>query len=101
MARNNGMKSTRGQILFGSIQIKLLLLLFTLLFPAIFIQVYICNGKIASRRAEELQVNVEIARAIAGVFPAYVGRCSPSGTCNWACPDFRSLFSGRTRWIYL
>ncbi len=67
MALRTATKSARRKRLYGSIQSKPILF-----FPAIFIQVYVCTERIASRRIEELQANIEIARAIAKGFPRHM-----------------------------
>jgi PAS domain S-box-containing protein len=54
------------------IQGKLILLLLTLLLPILFIQAYVYHERLKTRRAEELQSNLELARAAAQAFEAFV-----------------------------
>ena len=55
-----------------SIRRKLVRLLLILLVPTILIQVYVYNDRIQTRRAGEFQSNLEVARAVAKGFEAYV-----------------------------
>lgn len=55
-----------------SIQRRLVLLLCILLFPTLIIQVYVYFDRFENRRAEELQANLEVARAAAKSFEAYI-----------------------------
>ncbi len=55
-----------------SIQSKLILLLVILIFPTLLIEAYIYNERFEARREEELQANLEIARAVAKGFHEYV-----------------------------
>ena len=61
-----------GRRLFRGIQSRLILLLLTLVIPAVFMQAYIYNERFETRRAEELQANLEIARALAKTFRAFL-----------------------------
>ena len=54
------------------IQGKLILLLLTLLLPILFIQAYVYHERLETRRAEELQFNLELARAAAQAFETFV-----------------------------
>lgn len=55
-----------------SIQKRFSFLLLAALFPIIFIQGYIYYDRFATRRAEELQANIELARAVGVAFNALV-----------------------------
>jgi PAS domain S-box-containing protein len=55
-----------------TVQGKLLLLLCTLLIPTLLIQAYIYHDRFQTRRVEELQANLEIARAVAKAFDSFV-----------------------------
>jgi PAS domain S-box-containing protein len=55
-----------------SIQGNLILLLLLMLIPTIFIQAYIYHDQSQTRRAEELQANLEVARAAAENFESFV-----------------------------
>lgn len=57
---------------FHSIQAKLILVLLTLLVPILLIQFWIYLERFESRRGEELQANLEIARVAAKCFGQYV-----------------------------
>lgn len=71
MAASPDEKSREGR--FGeSIQNRLILLLLVLLVPILFIQAYNYHRLFETRRAEELQANLEIARAAAKTFEAFV-----------------------------
>lgn len=71
MAPTNAAESARKK-LFSSIQTKLILLLCILLLPTLAIQVYVYNERFQTRRTEELQANLEVARAVAKSFEVYV-----------------------------
>jgi len=55
-----------------TIQGKLIFLLLVLFVPTLLIQVYIYHDRFETRRAEELQANLEIARAVAKAFETFV-----------------------------
>lgn len=55
-----------------TIQGKLILLILVLFVPTLLIQVYMYHDRLETRRAEELQVNLEFARAGAKAFEAFV-----------------------------
>jgi PAS domain S-box-containing protein len=55
-----------------SIQGKLILLLAILVIPNLFILTYMCYDRFQSRRAEELQANLELARAVSMNFETFV-----------------------------
>lgn len=57
------------------IQGKLILLLLTLVVPTIAIQAYVYYDRYQTRRAEELQANLEIARLVAKAFDSFVQAC--------------------------
>jgi PAS domain S-box-containing protein len=54
------------------IQGRLILLLCTLLIPTLLIQIYIYYDRFQTRRTEELQANLELARAVAKNFETFV-----------------------------
>jgi signal transduction histidine kinase len=55
-----------------TIQGKLILLLTLLLLPTLLIQVYVYNERFKALRAEHLQANLEVARAVAKAFHVFV-----------------------------
>src|ERR671925_690275 len=55
-----------------SIQGTLLLLLLVALVPVLLVQAGIYYNSFKTRRAQELQANLELARAVAATFEAYV-----------------------------
>jgi PAS domain S-box-containing protein len=71
MASNPDPKPFMGRFL-RSIRGTLVLLIFVLLIPTILIQVYVYHSRFENRRTEELQANLEIARAVAKTFDAFV-----------------------------
>ena len=58
--------------LFQGIQGKLILILCILLIPTLLIQAYLYDSRFRIRRAEELQTNLEMARAAGKAFDAFV-----------------------------
>lgn len=54
-----------------SIQGKLILLLAILIIPNLFILTYVCYDRFQSRRVEELQANLELARAVSMNFETF------------------------------
>ena len=54
------------------IQGKLILILCVLIIPTILIQVYVYHDRFETRRAQELQTNLEMARAVAKTFGIFV-----------------------------
>lgn len=58
--------------LLRSIQSKLILLLVILILPTLLIEAFIYHERFETRRGEELQANLEIARAVAKGFHEYV-----------------------------
>ena len=54
------------------IQGKLILLLLTLLLPILLILAHVYHGILENRRTEELQSNLELARAAAQAFETFV-----------------------------
>lgn len=65
-------QSTSSNISFRSIQSKLILLLSILLVPTLLIQAYIYHDSFRTSRSEELQANLEVARAVAKAFDAWL-----------------------------
>lgn len=57
---------------FRTIQSKLVLLLAIMIAPILLIEIYIHHDRLGTRRAEELQANLEVARAVAKGFHEYV-----------------------------
>ncbi len=70
MTSNLGPRPPRGRFL-QSIQGRLILLVCTLLIPTLLIQTYIYYDRFQTRRAEELQSNLEMGRAVASAFETF------------------------------
>jgi PAS domain S-box-containing protein len=64
-------KKPQGRFL-QSLHGKLVLILLVLIIPTFLIQVYIYHDRFEMRRSEELQTNLEVARATAKTFDAYI-----------------------------
>ena len=58
--------------IWQSVRAKLILILLVLIIPTFLIQFYIYHERFETRRSEELQANLEVARGIAKAFDAYI-----------------------------